>query len=274
MESNPYIRARESVADDAQERNRQWWERLPMTYADWDAEDRTTTRDEVVEQFVTGNLLIRRDDFAGFAGRKVLDVGSGAGPASVLFAEAGAQVTAIDLTDAGVAMTKAHTEGLGVEVLQMDAERMSFDDDTFDHVFSWGVLHHSAHTEQAFAEVARVLKPGGTGLIMVYNRASLRYYGKGLWWLLGKRRLLHGDRLASVQRFFTDGYYHRHFTSRELRGALAAAGLAVTGTTVTHMSRPFHPRLPIAVDRFLKRHAGWLLVAEFRKADRADLPAT
>ncbi len=258
-----YSRPRGQANRDPQENNRTWWEALPMTYKEWDAADRSTNRDAVVQDFITGNPWLSREYFCGFSGKRVLEIGCGAGPASVLFAQGGANVTAIDLTVKAVEMTRHHTEGLGVTVERMDAEQMAFPDASFDHVFSWGVLHHSAHPERAFAEVARVLKRGGTGLIMVYNRASLRYWLKGLIWLTLHRRILHGETFATVQRHFTDGFFHQHYTPREFVRALAP--LRVTRVSISHMAKKMLPAIPVALDDALKRRFGWLLIAEFTR---------
>ena len=119
-----------------QEKNRQWWESLPMTYEDWAADDRTTVRDRVVSRFLEFNPYLTPAYFAAFSGRCVLEIGCGAGPVTALFAEAGADVTAIDLTETAVAMACAHEpRPMG---LQMDAEAMTFPDSSFDAVFSWG----------------------------------------------------------------------------------------------------------------------------------------
>lgn len=266
MSANSLLEARAgaAAATDPQERNRLWWERLPMTYRDFAAFDRATSRDRVVADFLGGNPWLTPEYFAPFAGQDVLEIGCGAGPASVLFARGGARVTAIDLTEAGVELTRRHTEGLGVKVERMDAERMSFPDTSFDHVFAWGVLHHSAHPERGFAEVARVLRPGGTALIMVYNRVSLRYWLKGAIWLFLRRKIFNGESFATVQRHYTDGYFHRHFTPRELARALEP--LKVERISKTHMRGRMMPLIPRFLDEWAKRRWGWLLIAQARKS--------
>lgn len=160
-------------------------------------------------------------------------------------------------------MTSKHTAGLGVTVERINAEKLTFPDGSFDYVFSWGVLHHSAQPEDAFAEVARVLKPGGSALIMVYSRSSVRYWIKGLTRPFLKGDILRGETVDSVQRFPTDGYFHRHFTAREF--ALAVFPLKVDRISYSHMAKKMLPVIPRSLDEFAKRHWGWLLIAELTK---------
>jgi SAM-dependent methyltransferase len=86
----------------------------------------------------------------------------------------GAVATGVDLTERGVALTRERValEGFTADVRQADAEHLPFESNTFDIVYSYGVLHHSPHTVRAISEVYRVLKPGGTALIMVYHLRS------------------------------------------------------------------------------------------------------
>ena len=264
----------ERAAADAQAKNRLWWERMPMTYADWQAEDRLPETGEdfrAMRAYLLAHspFLRERFDFAGLAGRRVLDLGSGSGVLSCLLAEAGAEVTAVDLTEAAVLLTRCAAEywRVPVRAVRADAENLGFADGAFDYVLSWGVLHHSRDSERAFREVARVLHPGGAGLVMVYHRTSAVYYLKGLWWLIARGKVLSGHSLASVQDFYTDGYYHRHFTRRELAHALGASGLSVARITVTQMQKKILPLVPGPLDRWLKSRIGWLIIAEFTRPE-------
>src|SRR6185312_8029573 len=56
-----------------------------------------------------------------------------------------------------------------------DAERLDFPDNSFDIVYSHGVLHHTPDTAGAIREVHRVLRPGGRALVMLYHRNSYNY---------------------------------------------------------------------------------------------------
>jgi ubiquinone/menaquinone biosynthesis C-methylase UbiE len=112
-------------------------------------------------------------------GKRVLEIGPGAGGHSALFAKHGAIMTSVDLTHARARATNAKFRLMGAEgcnALQGDAESLPFADGTFDIVYSNGVLHHTADTEQAISEVLRVLKPGGLAVIMLYCKSSWHYW--------------------------------------------------------------------------------------------------
>ena len=257
----------------ANERNRSWWSSLPMTYVDWESHQRTpeTAEDFArVDRFYFGtNPYIEQHlDFTALKEQRVLEVGCGAGSAACRLASAGAEVTAVDLTKEAVQLTQAHAAmaSVTVDALQCDAEHLEgLANDSFDFVYSWGVMHHSSKPEACFAQAARVLKPGGRGLIMVYHKHSLRYWLKGAWWLLIKGKLFTGATFETVQRCYTDGYYHKHYSRLELRDALSAAGLKVTAVDVTHMSSRMVPLIPESWRAWLKSRIGWLLVAHIQK---------
>ncbi|MGZ8160106.1 MAG: class I SAM-dependent methyltransferase [Methylobacter sp.] len=240
-----------------------------MTYVDWEKGDRLPESFVEVEQAFLGSnpWLGKRFDFSKWGGKRVLEIGCGSGAASCLFAKAHADVVAIDLTEMATKLTRinALSQKLDITVLNMDAEKIAFVSESFDFVFSWGVLHHSSRPLEAFKEVSRLLHTGGEGLIMVYNKNSLRYLLKGLYWLIVKRKILGGDTLATVQRHFTDGYYHRHYTSAELVSALAVLGLKTKKISIDHMAKKMIPLIPQKLDDYLKRTMGWLLIVEFIK---------
>ncbi len=133
--------------------------------------------------------------FAGFETARALDVleiGVGAGADFSNWIAAGANATGIDLTAASISHTRGHLDSLGVEsgqyvLQQANAEELPFSDESFDLVYSWGVLHHSPRTDVALTEVQRVLRPGGQMKIMVYNKNSW-----SAWMMWGIHGLLKG----------------------------------------------------------------------------------
>jgi SAM-dependent methyltransferase len=123
-------------------------------------------------------------DFAKFddvAGQRILEIGVGLGADHQRFAENGADLFGVDLTERAVEHTQRRLDafGLSSQLAVGDAEALDFPDEYFDGVYSWGVLHHSPATMQAVAEVWRVLKPGGTARVMIYHTWSL--VGFMLW---------------------------------------------------------------------------------------------
>ena len=273
--TSPFADTSSQVAettDDRQERNRLWWEIKPMTYADWSADDRLPENEEdfrAIETYVLEESPFLRDWFArlDLGGRQTLDLGCGSGIFSTLLAQRGGDVSAIDLTEAGVnlATRTASVFGVGVQCVRGDAEAQPFADDTFDFVYSWGVLHHTQNMARAVREMSRILRPGGRGMMMVYHRNSVVYYLHGLFWLLLRGKLFQGHTLRSVQDFYTDGYYHRYLTPKELERLLDAARLTTERFSVTQYKKKILPFIPSGLDRYLKARFGMCLVAEFAK---------
>jgi ubiquinone/menaquinone biosynthesis C-methylase UbiE len=144
-------------------------------------------------------------EFAGFAqssGQRVLEVGVGMGADYLEWLKAGAQATGVDISSASVEWAKRRSElaGYTPDLRVSDAERLPFSDNTFDIVYSYGVMHHSPDTPQCIGEARRVLKPGGALRIMIYHHPSLT--GLMLWlrygWLRGRSlRETVRDRLES-----------------------------------------------------------------------------
>jgi ubiquinone/menaquinone biosynthesis C-methylase UbiE len=108
-------------------------------------------------------------------GKTVLEIGSGVGLDTYTMASHGLQVTAVDLTDVGVATARRRflRHRLPAHFLATDACQLPFPQDSFDYVYSFGVLHHVADTQKSVHEVYRVLKPGGEARVMLYHRHSL-----------------------------------------------------------------------------------------------------
>jgi SAM-dependent methyltransferase len=101
------------------------------------------------------------------AGERVLDLGSGAGTDSLVAAQmVGEQghVTGIDMTPAMLAKARAAAAEMGVtnvEFVEGEAERLPFPDESFDVVISNGVIDLIPDKDAVFAELYRVLRPGG-----------------------------------------------------------------------------------------------------------------
>ena len=118
--------------------------------------------------------LLRLVDFEGYRGRRVLDVGCGAGTDLVRFARGGAEVTGVDVAASAIALAGQNfaQQGLHADLREASGESLPFADDTFDLVFAHGVVQYTPNPEALVAECRRVLKPGGEAIFQVYNRIS------------------------------------------------------------------------------------------------------
>lgn len=181
---------------------------------------------------VLSNLI----DYKTLPGKKVLDIATGSGFIAVSLAKAGADVTAIDLTPFAVEHAKKNfaIRGLTGTVMQADAQKLPFADQSFDEVIAWGCLMHMPNTEGAIAEIKRVLKPGGHTIAYMYNKSSWPFWFnivllRGIL-LLGFLR--HGFSYTAQTSRYSDGYSEggnpltKFYTPHEVAVMFKNAGFA------------------------------------------------
>jgi SAM-dependent methyltransferase len=165
--------------NDLKERVRAFWQAHPCGTKFSDAEMGTREFFERVEahRYAKEWHIPAAADFAGARGLRVLEIGCGLGTDGAQFAKAGADYTGVDLTDAAIDLARQRFKGSGLpgEFRVTDAENLDFADESFDLVYSHGVLHHTPDTARAVQEIHRVLKPGGRAIVMLYHRGSYNY---------------------------------------------------------------------------------------------------
>jgi ubiquinone/menaquinone biosynthesis C-methylase UbiE len=159
-------------------------------------------------------------EFSGFAqstGQRVLEVGVGMGADYLEWLKAGAQATGVDLSSASLEQAKRRcvVAGYAPDLRHSDAENLPFPDDTFDIVYSYGVMHHSPNTPQCIREAWRVLKPGGSLRIMIYHHPSLT--GFMLWLRYG---FLRGKSLRQSVHDHLESPGTKSYTQEEARAML------------------------------------------------------
>ena len=117
--------------------------------------------------------------FKKFAGARLLEVGCGMGTDLLQFARGGAKVTGVDLTPRSIEISRRHFEVYGQRGVFAisDCEKLPFKSESFDVVYSSGVLHHTPDTAGAVRELHRVLRRGGQARVMLYHRASVAFWG-------------------------------------------------------------------------------------------------
>lgn len=160
-------------------------------------------------------------------GKDVLEVGVGLGADHFRWAQSDPRsLTGVDLTPRAVAFTgeRLRAAGKRSDLRVADAENLPFPDASFDIVYSWGVLHHSPDTRRCFAEVARVVRPGGVARILVYHKWSP--VGAMLWLRYGLARGRPGRSLTDVYAEHLESPGTKAFTRAEGEALCRDAGFS------------------------------------------------
>src|SRR6476619_2206042 len=139
------------------ERVRAFWQEHPCGTKFADAEPGSRRFYELVEEHRYSKEW-HIPAAAGFENSKnlrVLEVGCGLGTDGAQFAKAGADYTGVDLTDAAIDLARRRFElfGLTGKLQVADAENLDFPDESFDVVYSHGVLHHTPDIDAAVQEI-------------------------------------------------------------------------------------------------------------------------
>lgn len=219
-----------------QRENRHWWEKNPMRY-DWKEGIgfEEFSRDfylEIDRRFFSDvktympwkalpfDSLINYTDLYQ---KNVLEIGIGNGSHAQLLATHANSFYGIDITEYAVKSTSSRMKCFSLQsnILRMDAEKMGFADNTFDFIWTWGVIHHSSNTDQILKEMKRVLKPGGSAITMVYYKSIWSYYVMSII-----RGMLRGDLLKTLSlhqtvQKYTDGAIARYYSINEWRSLVS-----------------------------------------------------
>jgi ubiquinone/menaquinone biosynthesis C-methylase UbiE len=216
-------------------------------------------------------------------GQKVLELGHGAGYDAYAFCKHGANYTGIDIAPANPPRLRQHLSFYHFEpkVLRGDAENLMFPDNTFDVVFSNGVLHHTPNIAKSFQEAYRVLKPGGEFWVIVYHRDSIFH-----WWSTvlfnhylssAYRTRSYADTLSKIERVEAGGakplvnVYSRGQVKHLLKDAgfivydikvrkLQQEDIALPGRIYRRM-----PKLPVKWLDKIGEYVGWYVIGKARK---------
>lgn len=212
-------------------------------------------------------------------GKRVLEVGVGAATDFVQWARAGAHASGVDLTEEAVEHAKHRLalDGLEADVQVADCESLPFAPDSFDLVYSMGVIHHTPDTRKAFDEIVRVCRPGGRVKIMVYHRHSMVSYVLWLKHALFKFRPWRS--LAWCLHHHMESVGTKAYTFDEIRQWLDEHGVTearvwphLTCYDVLHTSRrPFRFAARVLANLLGHHRVGWFLFVDFRKPDREPL---
>ncbi len=216
--------------------------------------------------------------FRKWRGKRVLEIGCGIGTDTLSFASAGAQVTAVDLSETSLALTEQRAKVYGlqdhIQLYHANAESLAdvVPEAPYDLVYSFGVIHHTPNPNRVLEELRRYTPPGSTLKIMVYHRYAwkvlsiLLTYGRGRLWNL--------DRLIACYSEAQTGcpitYSYSPKTARQL---LQSHGYRVTESFIDHIfpyrvsdykqyryvKQWYFRVMPRPLFRYLERHFGWHL---------------
>ena len=200
--------------------------------------------------------------FTRFRGKKVLEIGVGAGHGPCPVCPGRRAPLRHRLTEEGVAMVmkRLALEGLQSDLRRSDAENLPFDDNTFDYVYSWGVLHHTPDTEKAISEVYRVCKPGGRVCIMLYHRYSLLAFQ--FWLRYGLLKLKPFRSLKDVIYHHMESIGTKSYSQKEVRELFHQfTNVRITPLLTTGDTNP----LPGGIVKYIPQSFGWFLVIQGSK---------
>lgn len=264
-----------------------FWTSFPMVYGP------ATTPEQVFEnmervlrseywymQAPGAPLLSNYIDYAALKNRRVLEIGFGTGWLMNEFVRAGAEVHGIDLSRSHEALCRHRFRDHPVQLQIASAENIPYPAGSFDLVAAWGVLHHASDDARCYAEVHRVLKPGGRAFLMLYRRHGVKYHYQNIF----KKGVLRGGlarhrfNVNAFIRSVTDKYsdespgapISRHYTEHDLRRLLTAFSrleLRIAGSRAEFSEIPI-THLPISdwvlSDRrradLLRRHGGFWII--------------
>jgi ubiquinone/menaquinone biosynthesis C-methylase UbiE len=277
-----------------QRANRAWWEASPMRY-DWRAEiDAAPGSKEYFEEIDRRFFASARKylpwkripfdgliPFASLSDKDVLEIGVGQGTHAQLIAPRCKSYTGIDLTEHAVQMTdtRLKTFAIAGEILRMDAEKMTLTDASFDYIWSWGVIHHSADTRKILQEMKRVMRSGGTSTVMIYYRSWWTFYVCGLLRKIFQRQFGGERNFHGIAQAATDGAIARYYSFNDWRtltaglfkiDAMKVCGLKGELVPLPHgfLKRTIEALLPDSLARVLLRRLrmGSFLIVDMSKA--------
>jgi ubiquinone/menaquinone biosynthesis C-methylase UbiE len=179
-------------------------------------------------------------DFAQWKGKKVLEVGCGIGTDTINFARAGALVTAVDLSEESLKVAKQRAQVMGVadriKFYRANAEHLAsvVPHDTYDLVYSFGVIHHTPHPGAVLDQIRTFVGPHTKFKMMVYYRLSW----KVLWIMLryGGLNFKHtSEWVARYSEAQTGCPVTYIYSKAEGRQFMAEHGFEVEETLVDHV---------------------------------------
>lgn len=237
------------------------------------------------KKFFVEPHLVEFADFSSIKGKKVLEIGCGLGVTTIHFAKAGAsKVTAIDISDRSIELAKKNAEvnhlSGRIDFYNINAETLSesLPQESYDLIFSFGVIHHSPHPENILKEAFKYLSSDGILKIMVYHRFSFKVLN-----ILIKRGIFHIRKLSKLIAFHSEAQQNCPITyvysQNEAAALLQSCGFQIIETRIEHIfpyrikeylenkyvKKWYFRILPLSFFKTLERKFGWHLCITAKK---------
>lgn len=157
-----------------EDENRAYWHNRSSGYAKVNQDELSSMQHDVWRDVLCGHIH-RGDDGVDKKDLHVLDIGTGPGFFSILLAEQGYRVSAVDYTEAMLEQAKNNAGDLVGQITfyQMNAEELHFDDNSFDAIVTRNLTWNLPHPQKAYREWLRVLKKGG--ILLNFDANWYRY---------------------------------------------------------------------------------------------------
>lgn len=265
---------------------RAYWDRRPCNIRHSDKPVGTREYFDEVEarKYKVEPHIVTFVEFSQWQGKRVLEIGCGIGTDTINLARAGARVTATELSEESLKLCKQRFEvfDLDASFYVADAEQLSavVPVETYDLIYSFGVIHHSPHPELIIEEIKKYMGPDSELRIMLYSKYSTKNFR--IW--LGKRFFVNYPdefrvRLGLMNPEAQIGCLIANtYSAREVRELLK--GFEVTSIEQDHIF-PYHiPSykryeykkvfpwniLPRPIARWIERRLGWHMLIKARLA--------
>lgn len=261
------------------EKVREFWDRRPCNIRHSKSKIGTKKYFDEVEKrkyFVEPHIP-KFAQFNKWKGKKVLEIGCGIGTDTVSFAEAEAQVTAVEISKKSLDLTRKRVKIYGfeerVKFYLTNAEELStvVPIQPYDLIYSFGVIHHTPHPEKVTQEIKKYTHKNTIIKVMIYYRYSWKVlwmlinFGKGAFWKLNELIAIHSE--AATGSPVT--YVYSKKQAKEL-----LKDFEVTEMLIEHIfpysildyrnyqyKKVWYFRfLPRPIFRFLETHFGWHLL--------------
>lgn len=177
-------------------------------------------------------------DFNRWKGKKVLEIGCGIGTDSINFVRHGAELTIVEFSEKSLDICKKRFEvyGLSATFYIGDVEKMDefLPSQTFDLIYSFGVIHHTPNPDKAFEQIAKYMNKDTELRVMLYSKISYK-----LFWVMMENGIKEMSNMETLIRKNAEAQYNcpvaYTFTFDEIRDMVGKYGIKVENIWKDHI---------------------------------------